>query len=345
MICLSTLHGKNLIAIMSTNRAITLIAAASASFLSMVYGMIAFLPMYSPSTYLITAQNSSSTSLSDPREQNVWNSTLPDQVFPGLHSNWDEPPDCGETSYNGTGVLVGRRALITGGDSGMGRALAIAFAREGADVVINYLPEEQPDADEVVSAINSTTDSRIYTVPGDLRNEAFCDELVAEAVDLLGGLDILINNAGFGEIAPNITSRSRETFRQTIETNIYAPFYLTQAAVPHMPPGSSIVFTSSLIYTTPPYTLADYASSKAYLYTFASALAAGLMAEAGIKVNAVRPAVFLSNFLTSQGQTTEQVRENAAVLPLGRIQQPIDLVPQYLALIQDDGSFATAAMD
>jgi NAD(P)-dependent dehydrogenase (short-subunit alcohol dehydrogenase family) len=181
-------------------------------------------------------------------------------------------------------------------------------------------------------------------IPGNLRNETFCNELVDKAADLMGGLDILINNAGYGRMAPNITSRTTEMFVQTIETNIYAPFFLTRAAVPLMPPGSSIIFTSSLIYSQPAYQLADYASSKAYLTNFATALAAGLMPEAGIKVNVVRPSIVLSNFLTSQGQTTEQAAATSEMLPLTRIQHPVDIAPQYVAMVMDDGSYASAGM-
>lgn len=258
-----------------------------------------------------------------------------------MQSDFETPPDCGETSYVGSGRLRGRRALITGGDSGIGRAVAIAFAREGADVVINYLPAEQSDADDVAAIIESTTNSSIYGIPGDLRNETFCEELVHEAADLLGGLDILINNAGYGHISPNISSLSTESFRRTIETNIFAPVFLTRAAVPLLPPGSSIVFTSSLIFQTPPYQLADYAATKAFLLTFAQGMAVGLMPEAGIRVNAVRPGIILSPFLPTQGQTTEMAMQAGSGTPLGRIQHPIDIVPQFMALVVNDSSYTT----
>jgi NAD(P)-dependent dehydrogenase (short-subunit alcohol dehydrogenase family) len=269
------------------------------------------------------------------------NFTLPGPPgsFPVLQSDFEVPPDCGETSYVGTGRLRGRRALITGGDSGIGRAVAIAFAREGADVVINYLPEEQTDADDVVSIIESTTNSSIFTIPGDLRNETFCEELVAEAADRLGGLDILINNAGYGRAHPNLTSVTTDSFRRTIQTNIFAPFWLTRAAVPLLPPGSSIVFTSSLITQQPPYVTADYAATKAFLLTYSQALAGGLLRSHGIKVNSVRPAIVLSPFLTSQGQTTEEANAVGAQLPMRRIQHPVDIAPQFVALVDNDSAY------
>lgn len=267
------------------------------------------------------------------------NITLPPPGFPVLQSSFETPPDCGETSYVGSGRLRGRRALITGGDSGIGRAVAIAFAREGADVVINYLPGEESDAEEVVEVIESTTNSSIYRIPGDLRNETFCEELVHEAADLLGGLDILINNAGYGRMSPNISSLSTESFRRTIETNIYAPVFITRAAVPLMPPGSSIVFTSSLIFQTPPYQLADYAGTKAFLLTFAQSIGMGLMPEAGIRVNAVRPGIVYTPFLPTQGQTTEHALRAGASSPLGRVQHPVDIVPQFVALVGNDSSY------
>lgn len=269
------------------------------------------------------------------------NLTFPAPGFPVLQGDFDIPPDCGETSYVGSGRLRGRRALITGGDSGIGRAVAIAFAREGADVVINYLPGEQSDADDVVSVIESTTNSSIYTVPGDLRNETFCEELVHEAADLLGGLDILINNAGYGRGSPNISSLSTESLRRTVETNIYAPVFLTRAAVPLMPPGSSIVYTSSLIMENPPYRLSDYVGTKAFLFAFSRAMGAGLMPEAGIRVNAVRPAIIYSPFLVVQGQTAEAAMLTGATSPLGRVQHPVEIVPQFMALVSNDSAYTT----
>ncbi|KAK5046055.1 hypothetical protein LTR84_008512 [Exophiala bonariae] len=290
---------------------------------------------------LVQGQNSDESVLIDPRTRLSSNITLPAPGSPILQSDFEIPPDCGETSYVGSGRLRGRRALITGGDSGIGRAVTIAFAREGADVVINYLPEEQSDADDVVSVIEATTNSSIYIIPGDLRNETFCKELVHNAADLLGGLDILINNAGYALASPNITSLTTESLTRTIETNVFAPVFLTRAAVPLMPPGSSIVFTASLIIESPSYLMADYGGSKAFLLTFAQSMAAGLMAEAGIRVNAVRPAITYTPFLSSQGQTAEGAMRIGAATPLGRVRHPVELVPQYMALVGNDPGYTT----
>jgi NAD(P)-dependent dehydrogenase (short-subunit alcohol dehydrogenase family) len=258
-----------------------------------------------------------------------------------LHSDFALPPDCGETSYVGTSRLRGRRALITGGDSGIGRAVAIAFAREGANVVINYLPGEQSDADDVASIIGSTTNSSIFTLPGDLRNETFCAELVRESADLLGGLDILINNAGYSRAFDDIANLSTASFTRTMQTNIFAPMFLTRAAASLMPPGSAIVFTSSVITQAPAYRLADYAASKAFLLTFSQALAVGLMQTRGIKVNAVRPAITYTPFLPSQGQTAMDVMSQGRTNPLGRVQQPVDIAPQFVAMVANDAAYSS----
>jgi NAD(P)-dependent dehydrogenase (short-subunit alcohol dehydrogenase family) len=288
-------------------------------------------------------QNFSQSTLVDSRDSQPANLTLPGPpfTFPFLQSEFVIPPDCGETSYVGTGRLRGRRALVTGGDSGIGRAVAIAFAREGADVTINYLAAEQSDADDVVGIIESTTNSSIYTIPGNIRNESFCGTLVREAAERMAGLDILVLNAGYGAGFGDITNLTTENLRQTTETNIYAPIWMTKAAVDLMPPGSSIVFTASLINQQPPYRLAHYAASKAYLQTLSQALGAGLMATRGIKVNAVRPAIVYTPFLVSQGQTTQNALATAAMTPLGRLQHPVDIAPQFVALVGNDTSYTS----
>jgi len=265
------------------------------------------------------------------------------QPFPGLQSNFETPPDCGENSYVGSGRLLGRRALITGGDSGIGRAVAIAYAREGADVVINYLPEEEPDAQQVIAAINSTTASRIFAVPGDLRNETFCNHLITSSADLLGGLDILVSNAAYSLISFDITTLPRESFQQTIDTNIYAPFWLTRAARPLLAPGSSIIYTASGIINRPAAELIDYAASKAWVNTFSQALAAQL-APAGIRVNAVAPALTFTPFLLSQGMTNEVMHEIATASPMGRLEQPVELAPLYVGLAENAASYVSAAL-
>ncbi len=166
------------------------------------------------------------------------------QPWPGLASKMDPRPDHGETSYRGSGRLAGRKALITGGDSGMGRAAAIAYAREGADVAINYYPTEEPDAREVIELIRAAGRKGV-AIPGDLREEEFCKQLVARAVDGLGGLDIVVNNAGRQQACESILDMSTEHFDATMKTNIYAPFWIIRAALPHLPPGSVIIGTTS----------------------------------------------------------------------------------------------------
>ena len=174
------------------------------------------------------------------------------QPWPGLASKMQPRPDHGETSYKGSGRLNGRKALITGGDSGMGRAAAIAMAREGADVVINHLPQEQSDADEVIALIRSAGRKGV-SIPGDLREEAFCKELVAGAINALGGLDILVSNAGRQQSHKSILEISSEQFDWTMKTNIYAPFWLIKAALPTLKPGSCIIATTSeQAYDPPP---------------------------------------------------------------------------------------------
>ncbi|KEF52316.1 uncharacterized protein A1O9_11556 [Exophiala aquamarina CBS 119918] len=282
--------------------------------------------------------------LVDPRARYTANYTIPDQGFPGLQSNFEIAPDCGEDNYVGTGRLVGRRALITGGDSGIGRAVAIAYAREGADVVINYLPEEESDAQDVVSVITSSTSSQIFTIPGDLRNESFCVDLVSRAAELLGGLDILVSNAAYSNISEDIRTLSNEQFDRTIYTNIYANFWLSRAARPLLEPGSSIIFTSSGITQAPSGGLIDYGATKGFVTTFSRSLALQLT-PFGIRVNAVAPALVLTNFLSTQGMTTEIMRDViSSTAPLGRIEQPIELAPVYVGLAENAATYVSGSL-
>ena len=184
------------------------------------------------------------------------------QPWPGLASRMEPPPDHGEKSYRGSGRLVGRKALITGGDSGMGRAAAIAFAREGADVAINYFPTEEPDARQVIELIRAEERNAI-ALPGDLRDETFCQELVRKAVEGLGGLDIIVSNAGRQQARQSILDLSSEDFDATMKTNIYAPFWIIKAALPHLAPGSVIIGTASEQAYEPSPDLYDYAQTKA----------------------------------------------------------------------------------
>src|SRR4051794_4781114 len=209
------------------------------------------------------------------------------QPWPGLARNMDPKPDHGETSYRGSGRLAGRKALVTGGDSGMGRAAAIAYAREGADVAINYFPSEEPDAQEVIQLIRQEGRKTI-AIPGDLRDEAFCRRLVADALQGLSGLDIVVCNAGRQQAKQSILDITTEDFDSTIKTNIYAPFWIIKAALPHLRPGSCIIGTTSEQAYDPSPDLYDYAQTKAATMNYVKSLAKQLGGK-GIRVNAVAP--------------------------------------------------------
>ena len=209
------------------------------------------------------------------------------QPWPGLASRMDPRPDHGEETYRGSGRLTGRRALITGGDSGMGRAAAIAFAREGADVAINYLPAEEEDAREVIELITAAGRKGV-ALPGDIRSEEFCRQLVENAVSQLGGLDILVLNAARQQTRPSIMDVSNEDFDATMKTNVYAPFWTIKAALGHLKPGSAIIGTSSIQAREPAPELYDYAQTKATITNWTISLAKQLGPK-GIRVNAVAP--------------------------------------------------------
>ena len=238
------------------------------------------------------------------------------QPWPGLASKMDPKPDHGETSYRGSGRLTGRKALATGGDSGMGRAAAIAFAREGADVVINYLRKEDPDAQEVLQLIKSA--GRVgLGIPGDLRDEAFCKQLVVEAVNGLGGLDIVVNNAGRQQTNASIEDITTEQFDWTMKTNIYAPFWIIKAALPHLPPGSAIIGTASEQAYDPSKDLYAYAQTKAATMNYVKSLAKQL-APRGIRVNAVAPSPIWTPLQVSQRRHPgegRRVRSDDAIWP------------------------------
>ncbi|WP_108500359.1 SDR family oxidoreductase [Paracoccus indicus] len=262
-----------------------------------------------------------------------------EQRFPGLAREMSPLPDHGETSYRGSGRLKGKRALITGGDSGIGAAAAIAFAREGADVAITYLPDEQPDADRVVATIRAEGRTAV-AIPGDLREEAFCKEMVESAASQLGGLDILVNNAGRQQFCNNLEDLTTEDFDATMKTNIYAPFWVTKAALPHMGKGGSIIVTSSVQAFSPSAHLFDYAQSKAANVAFAQSLAKQL-APRGIRVNAVCPGPYWTALQISGGQPTDKAMEHGKSQPLGRPGQPVEIAPIYVLLASDEGSYIT----
>ncbi|MHC5305939.1 SDR family oxidoreductase [Bartonella sp. LJL80] len=258
---------------------------------------------------------------------------------PGLASKMNPLPDHGEQTYKGSGRLNGRKALITGGDSGIGRAVAIAFAREGADVAINYLPQEESDAKEVIDLIQKAG-RKAVALPGDLTDEAFCSELVNQAAQKLGGLDILVNNAGRQQAVSSLTDLSDEAFDATMKTNIYAPFRVTKAALNHIPAGGSIIITSSIQAFDPSANLFDYSQTKAANVAFAKSLAKQLGPK-GIRVNAVAPGPFWTPLQPSGGQTMDAIPEFGGQTPIGRAGQPVEIAPLYVLLASAEASYCS----
>jgi NAD(P)-dependent dehydrogenase (short-subunit alcohol dehydrogenase family) len=261
------------------------------------------------------------------------------QPWPGLASKMEPPPDHGEKTYRGSGRLAGRKALITGGDSGMGRAAAIAYAREGADVAINYFPTEEPDAQEVIALIKAEGRTGV-TIPGDLREEAFCKSLVDQAISGLGGLDILVSNAGRQQARASILDISSEEFDWTMKTNIYAPFWIIKAALPHLKPGSVIISTTSEQAYDPTPELYDYAQTKAATMNYVKSLAKQL-APRGIRVNGVAPGPIWTPLQVSGGATMEKLEKFGGQTPMGRAGQPAELASIYVQLAASDASYAT----
>jgi NAD(P)-dependent dehydrogenase (short-subunit alcohol dehydrogenase family) len=261
------------------------------------------------------------------------------QPWPGLASKMDPRPDHGETTYKGSGRLRGRKALITGGDSGMGRAAAIAFAREGADVAINYLPAEESDAREVIALIKAEGRKGVG-IPGDLRNEDFCQQLVADAARELGGLDVIVSNAGRQQSHESIADISTEQFDWTMKTNIYAPFWIFKAALSHLKPGATIIATTSVQAYDPSADLYDYALTKAATMNFVKSLAKQLGPK-GIRVNGVAPGPIWTALQVSGGATKEKLQKFGDNTPLGRPGQPAELASIYVQLAASDASFAT----
>lgn len=261
------------------------------------------------------------------------------QEWPGLASKMNPRPDHGEKSYKGSGRLKGRKALITGGDSGMGRAAAIAYAREGADVAINYYPNEEEDAQEVIKLIKAEGRKAI-AIPGDLRDETFCKKLVEEAVKGLGGLDILVNNAARQQTQESIMDITSEAFDATMKTNIYAPFWIIKAALPHLKPGASIIGTTSVQATDPNPELYDYAQTKAATTNYIRSLAKQLGPK-GIRVNGVAPGPIWTPLQVSGGATMEKLKQFGGDTPLGRPGQPVELASIYVQLAANDASYST----
>ena len=259
------------------------------------------------------------------------------QPVPGLAAEMDPRPDHGETSYAGSGKLNGRKALITGGDSGVGRAAAIAYAREGADVAISYLPSEQADADEVIKLIEAEG-RKALALPGDITDEDWCRDMVARTVDELGGLDVLVINAGRQQNREDISKVTSEDFDKTMKTNLYAMHWIAQAAVPHLPAGASVITTASIQAYEPSAILLDYATTKAGIVAYTKALAKQLL-EKGIRANVVAPGPFWTALQASGGQPPEAVEKFGSESQYGRPGQPVELAPVYVLLASQEASY------
>lgn len=262
-----------------------------------------------------------------------------EQTPPGLARDMRPKPDHGENSYVGFGRLPGRKALITGADSGIGRAVAIAFAREGADVALNYLASEEKDAREVVALIEQAK-RKAVPIPGSINEESFCIQLVDRAYKELGGLDIVVNVAGHQIAQKSIADVSTEQFDETFKTNIYALFWICKAALPLLKPGATIINTASIQAYQPSPNLLDYASTKAAIVAFTKSLAKQT-AEKGIRVNCVAPGPIWTPLQPSGGQPPEKIPEFGGKVPLGRPGQPAELAPIYVVLASQESSYVT----
>ncbi|WP_245895137.1 SDR family oxidoreductase [Devosia submarina] len=262
------------------------------------------------------------------------------QSPPGLTGKMQPIPDHGEDSYVGSGKLNGKIALITGADSGIGRAVAIAFAREGADVVVSYLNEHE-DARATAELVEGAG-RRCLVIAGDITDEAHCQTLVQRTVDELGGIDILVNNAAFQRTYAELTDISSEEWDTTLRTNIYAPFFLSKAAVPHMEPGSSIINTTSIQSKSPSPELLAYATTKGAISNFTAGLAQ-MLGSKGIRVNAVAPGPIWTPLIPST-MPPEKVSTFGQQTPIGRVGQPAELAGAYVLLASDQGSYMTGAV-
>lgn len=264
------------------------------------------------------------------------------QEWPGLQRDMTPVPDCGEESYQGRGRLTGRRALITGGDSGIGRAAAIAYAREGAQVAINYHPKEQADADDLQEVFDRDGLSLVQ-LPGDLTDAAFCRKLIDDAEAKLGGLDILVINAGYQQAQKSIAEITDDQFDRTMKTNIYAMFWLSKRAAETMPKGGTIINTASVNSFNPVAELLDYATTKGAIEIFTKGLAKQL-ADKGIRVNAVAPGPVWTALQVSGGQFQEKLPEFGQNTAIGRAGQPAELAGLYVTLAEQGNSFTTGSV-
>ncbi|WP_171745575.1 SDR family oxidoreductase [Sphingomonas sp. AP4-R1] len=264
------------------------------------------------------------------------------QPWPALQRDMKPVPDCGERSYRGSGRLAGRKALVTGGDSGIGRAAVIAFAREGAAIAINYYPTEEPDAQDVARLLRAEG-HKIELIPGDLTDAAFCGELVAKADTALGGLDLVVNNAAYQQSKASIAEISAEQFDRTMKTNVYAMFHISKAAIPRMKAGSCFINTASVNSVDPGEELLDYATTKGAILIFTKGLAKQLGSK-GIRVNAVAPGPVWTPLQVAGGQLPGKLGEFGQDTPLGRAGQPAELASLYVALAESGTSFTTGSV-
>jgi NAD(P)-dependent dehydrogenase (short-subunit alcohol dehydrogenase family) len=262
------------------------------------------------------------------------------QPEPGLAKKMDPKPDHGEESYKGSGRLAGRKAIVTGGDSGIGRATAIAFAREGADILISYLPSEQPDADEVIELLTKEG-RKVVSCPGDISKEEQCKKIVQTAMDKLGGIDILANIAGRQLSVEDIQDISTEQLESTFAANFYSIFWLCKYALPHLPAGASIINTTSIQAYQPSPHLLDYAATKAAINNFTKGLAKQVIGK-GIRVNAIAPGPVWTPLQPSHGQPEDAIPEFGTQAPMGRAGQPAEVAPAYVFLASQESSFVTA---
>ena len=264
------------------------------------------------------------------------------QQWPALQRDMDPVPDCGETSYRGSNRLAGRKALVTGGDSGIGRAAVIAFAREGADVAINYFPSEEPDAQDVAELIRAEGRKAIL-IPGDLTDQRFCIELVETAHRELGGIDILVNNAAYQQSKASITDISFEQFDRTLKTNLYAMFWITKTALPLMKPGAAIINTASVNSFNPGEELLDYATTKGGIAIFTKGLAKQVVKQ-GIRVNAVAPGPVWTPLQVAGGQLPGTLHEFGQDTPIGRAGQPAELAPLFVLLASGEITYTDGSV-
>ena len=260
---------------------------------------------------------------------------------PGLDAKLDDKADLGETTYRGSGRLEGRRALITGGDSGIGAATAIAFAREGADVAISYLESEETDARRIIQLVNEAGRKGL-PLPGDLTDPTYCRNLVAQAVEGLGGLDILVNNGAEQTHIDDLADLTDEQFDMTLKTNVYAMFWITKAALPHLKPGSTIINSTSIQAYNPSPGLLDYAATKAAINNFSKGLAQQL-APKGIRVNAVAPGPIWTPLIPAT-MPVERAESHGESTPMGRAGQPAEVAPAYVFFASQESSYITAEM-